>query len=93
MLSQILGIRDFDDLIKRIFDDRVGETGGDIGNLGAFFLRLFHVGIHKNCTARTKIYRILGVKSSLGKIGHGIIQGLAKVSMKEPHPEEQASLS
>ena len=42
-LAEIAGIGDLDYLEQRILDDGVGQSGGNIGNLGAFLLSLFNV--------------------------------------------------
>ena len=40
VLSQLGRIRNFDDLVERVFYDRVSKAGGDIRNGSSFFLRL-----------------------------------------------------
>ena len=71
-------IRNFDNLIERIFDNRVSKTCGNIGNLSSFFLRLLYLGIHENSTSGTKINRMLCKNSSFCEILYCIIQGFGK---------------
>ena len=61
MASKLGGIGYFDDLVKRVFDDRVGESGGNVRDLSPFFLCLFDFGIHEYRTTGTKINGMLCV--------------------------------
>ena len=71
-------IRNLDNLIECIFDNRVSKTCGNIGNLSSFFLCLFNFGIHKYGTSGTKINRMLCKNSSFCEILYCIIQGFGK---------------
>ena len=71
-------IRNLDNLIECIFDNRVGKTCGNIGNLSSLFLGLLYLGIHENSTSGTKIYRMLCKNSSFCEILYCIIQGFGK---------------
>ena len=71
-------IRNLDNLIECIFDNRVGKTCGNIGNLSSLFLCLLYLGIHENSTSGTKIYRMLCKNSSFCEILYCIIQGFGK---------------
>ena len=51
VLSEILRIRDLDDLIECVLDDGVGEAGRDIADAGAFLLRLLDVRVHEHGAA------------------------------------------
>ena len=51
-------------------------------------------GVHKHRTAGTQIHWVPREEALLGEFLGGVAHGFkAKASMKEPHPEEQASLS
>ena len=66
-------VRNLDNLIQSIFDNRVSQTCGNIGNLGTFFLRLLYLGIHKYGTSGTQINRMLCKNSSFCEILYCII--------------------
>ena len=78
MLAQFGSIRNLDNLIQGIFDNRVSKTCGNIGNLSSLFLCLLYLGIHENSTSGTKINRMLCKNSSFCEILHCIIQGFGK---------------
>ena len=71
-------IRNLDNLIQCIFDNRVSKTCGNIGYLSSFFLCLLYLGIHENSTSGTKINRMLCKNSSFCEILYCIIQGFGK---------------
>ncbi len=56
MRAELARVGELDDLIKGIFDDGVGKTGGDIGDACALLLRLLDVGVHKHRAARTEVH-------------------------------------
>ena len=66
-ITGFLRIAQLDDLIKGIFDDRIGQPCGDVADARAFLLCLFHHGIHKYRTARTQIHRMLRQKPDAGE--------------------------
>ena len=68
----------FDDLKERVLDDRVCQSGGNVGDRRAFFLRLFYFGVHKYRASGSKINRILRIESFVRKVFHRIIQRLCK---------------
>ena len=78
MLAKFGSVRNLDNLIQSIFDNRVSKTCGNIGNLSSLFLRLLYLGIHENSTSGTKIYRMLCKNSSFCEILYCIIQGFGK---------------
>ena len=78
LAAQLFRIGQLDDLKDRVLDDRIGKTGGDIADTGAFLLRLFYFGVHENRTPGAKVNRRFGKESHFGKIFHGIIQRLGK---------------
>ena len=65
--AQFPGIGQLDDLEQSILDDRIGQTGRNIGNGGAFLLCLLHVGVHEYRTAGAKINRMLGKQRLFSK--------------------------
>ena len=73
ILSEVAGGSDLDDFKQGIFDDRVGETGGDIRDGCALFLRLFYVGVHEHGTSRSEIDRVLGEKCRFCEILDAVI--------------------
>ena len=78
VLAKFGSVRNLDNLIQSIFDNRVSKTCGNIGNLSSLFLRLLYLGIHENSTSGTKIYRMLCKNSSFCEILYCIIQGFGK---------------
>ncbi len=68
VFAEILRVGNLDNFIKRIFDNGISKTGGNIGNGSAFLLSLFNLGIHKYGTTGTEVNRILGVESNFGEI-------------------------
>ena len=72
------GVGYLDNLEQCVLDNRVSQTCGDIGHLGALFLGLLYLGIHKHSTAGSQIDRMLGKKRRLGKILYGVVQGFSK---------------
>ena len=73
ILSEVAGGSDLDDFKQGIFDDRVGEAGGDIRNRSPLFLRLFYVGVHEYGTSRSEIHRILGKECRFCKILNAVV--------------------
>ena len=71
-------IRNLNNLIECIFDNRVSKACGNIGYLSSFFLCLLYLGIHENSTSGTKINRMLCENSSFCEILYCIIQGFGK---------------
>ena len=78
VLAKFGSVRNLDNLIQSIFDNRVSKTCGNIGNLSSLFLRLLYLGIHENSTSGTKINRMLCENSSFCEILYCIIQGFGK---------------
>ena len=78
MLTKFCRIRNLDNLVKCVLDNRVRKTCGNIRYLRTLFLRLFYLGIHKHSTSCSKIDRMLCKKCCLRKILHTVIQGFRK---------------
>ena len=78
MAAQFGGVGNLNYLEQSVFDDRVGKAGGNIGYFRAFFLRLFHFGIHKHGTAGAQIYRVLRKQGGVGEILHAVVQGFGE---------------
>ena len=68
MLPELLRAGAADDLVERVFDDRDGQAGGDIGHIRAVFLRLLDGGIHKHRAAGAEIDRLARGQTQLGEI-------------------------
>ena len=68
-----------DDLVERVFDDGVGETGRDVGYARALFLRLLDVGVHKYGAARAEIHRSLGKERLVRELLRRHAKGVGKV--------------
>ena len=78
MTSQLFGIGNLDNLVKRILDNRVCKTCGNISYGCAFLLGLLYLGVHKYGTSCSKINRVFCKKSSLGEILYGVVQRLGE---------------
>ena len=78
VLAKFGSVRNLDNLIECIFDNRVSKTCGNIRNLSSLFLCLLYLGIHENSTSGTKINRMLCENSSFCEILYCIIQGFGK---------------
>ena len=76
MTAQLRRIRDLDDLVECIFNDRVRQSCRDILHGRAFLLCLFDLGIHEYRAACPEIEGMLGKQGCLGKVLHGIVQRL-----------------
>ena len=77
--AQLGGIGELYDLIKGVFDDGIGKTGGNVLNGGPFLLGLLYVGIHEHGAAGAQIHRVLGKKGLLCKVLCAVAQGICKV--------------
>ena len=73
IFSEILCIRELDNLKKCIFDDRVGKSCRNVGDRRAFLLGLLYFGIHKYRTSGSKINWILGKKRLFREILNGVV--------------------
>ena len=73
VFSEVGGVGNLDNLKQGIFDDGVSQSGRDIRNGSALFLRLFDVGVHEYSTAGTEVGRIFGKERLLGKILYAVI--------------------
>ena len=78
MTSQLFGIGNLDNLVKRILDNRICKTCGNISYGCAFLLGLLYLGVHKYGTSCSKVNRVFCKKGSLGEILYGVVQGLGK---------------
>ena len=78
MFSQLRGIGYLDYLIQSVFNNRVGQTCGDIRYLSAFLLGLFHFGVHEYRTSGSEVNGILGKKCGFCKILYAVVQGICK---------------
>ena len=82
MLAQLRWVCQLDDLIQRVLDNGIRKACGDIGNGCTFFLRLFHIGVHKHGTAGAQIHRIGSKQSLPGKVFRTVTQGVCEVLNK-----------
>ena len=73
MFSEIGGVGNLDNLKQGVFDDGVSQSGRNICDGSALFLRLFDVRVHENSTASTEVGRIFGKECLLGKILYAVI--------------------
>ena len=78
MPAKFCRIRNLDNLVKRVLDNRVRKTCGNIRYLRALFLRLFYLGVHKYGTACSKVDWMLCKKRCLRKILHTVVQRFRK---------------
>ena len=78
MTSQLFGIGNLDNLVKRILDNRICKTCGNISYGCAFLLGLLYLGVHKYGTSCSKVNRVFCKKGSLGEILYGVVQRLGK---------------
>ena len=78
MTSQLFGIGNLDNLVKRILDNRVCKTCGNISYGCAFLLGLLYLGVHKYGTSCSKVNGVLRKKSGLSKILYGVVQRLGE---------------
>ena len=78
VLAEARGIGNFDDLKERVLDDRVSETGRNIGDGCALLLRLFDVRVHEDRTAGTEVHGILCKERLFCKILHRVAERLCK---------------
>ena len=74
LLAEIFGTADLDNFVKGVLDDGIGQAGGDIFHGGAFLLRLFYFGVHKNGAAVAQIHGILGIQSTGGELFYRHVQ-------------------
>ena len=77
-VAQIRRLLQADDLVERILDDRVGETGRNICDRDAILLCLPHTGIHEDRATRPEVHRMLGRESDLGEMSDIHPQRLGK---------------
>ena len=70
-----LGSRSLDDLEQRVFDDGIGQAGGDVTHRRAFLLRLLHAGVHEHRAAASQVDRVLGADGLLGERAHVHVHG------------------
>ena len=78
MTSQLFGIGNLDNLVKRILNNRVCKTCGNISYGCAFLLGLLYLGVHKYGTSCSKVNRVFCKKGSLGEILYGVVQRLGE---------------
>ena len=78
MASKLCCIGNFDNLIKGVFDNRVGKTCGNICNRCAFLLGLLYFRVHENRTSCTQVNGVLCKKSGFCEILYRIVQGFGK---------------
>ena len=78
MLAEARGIGNFDDLKQCVLDDRVSETGRDIGDGCALLLRLFDVRVHEDRTAGAEVHGILCKECLFCKVLHGVAERLCE---------------
>ena len=74
VLSEILRIRDLDDLIECVLDDGVGEAGRDIADACPLLLRLLDVRVHEYRTAGAEVGRVLCIECLMREVDHGVVQ-------------------
>ena len=73
IFSELARVGELDNLKQCVFDNGVGETGGNIRDGGALLLCLLYFGIHKHRAARAEVNRVLGKQSFPREILHGIV--------------------
>ena len=92
LAADLLGVAQLNDLEQGILDDGIGQTGRDVAHRGAFLLRLLDARVHKDRAAAAQIDR--GWHGwRIGERAHAMFIDTAKLSIKLPQPDEQASLS
>ena len=74
VLSEILRIRNLDDLIECVLDDGVGEAGRDIADACPLLLRLLDVRVHEYRTAGAEVGRVLCIECLVREVDHGVVQ-------------------
>ena len=82
MTAQIRCVRQLDDFEKGVFDDGIGQTGGNIRHGGPLLLGLLHVGVHKDCAAGAQIHGIPGEQSLFCKAGGVIAKRIGEIFNK-----------
>ena len=80
--SQFGGVGDLDDLIERIFDHGIGESGGNVRDGRAFLLGLLDLGIHEDCAARAQVDRVFREERGFCEVLDRVIQRLREVLNK-----------
>ena len=74
VLTEILRVRDFDDLIECVLDDGVREAGRDIADACPLLLRLLDVRVHEHGTAGAEVGRVLRIECLMREVDHGVVQ-------------------
>ena len=72
MPAEVIGRMGTDDLVKRVLDDRHGQTGGDRVDSGAVLLRLLDRRVHKHGAARAEVDRMLRKQAELAELLDGV---------------------
>ena len=79
MAAQLTYVFELHNLEQGVLDDRERDTGGNIRYFGAFFLRLFDLGIHEHRTTCAQIHGCLGGQCFLRKFRRRHRQAFGKV--------------
>ena len=77
--AKLARVGKLDDLVERVFDDGVGETGRDVGYARTLLLRLLDVGVHKYGAARAEVDRSLGKERLVRELLRRHAKGVGKV--------------
>ena len=78
VFSQVPGIGQLDDLEKGVFDDRIGQAGGDVRDRSPLLLGLLDLRIHEDRAAGAQVNRVLCEEGFFGEVFDRIIQGLGE---------------
>ncbi len=57
VLAEILSTCKLDNFVQGVLNDRIGQSGRNIGNRSTLFLCLLDVGVHEHGTTGTEIHR------------------------------------
>ncbi|VWL98068.1 Uncharacterised protein [Collinsella intestinalis] len=75
LAADLLGVAQLDDLEQGVFDDGVGQAGGDVAHRGAFLLRLLHAGVHEHGAAAAQVDGAAGGDRLGGEGAHVHVHG------------------
>ncbi|MNV46877.1 hypothetical protein D3C71_1387230 [compost metagenome] len=70
MLAQLIESADFDNLLKGVLDNGIGESRRQFGQGGAFLLRLLDLGIHEDGAAGAQVHGLLRLQRRLRELGY-----------------------
>ena len=84
VFAELCGRGDLHDLEQCVLDDGVRKTCRDVGDLCALLLGLLHAAVHEHGTAGAEVDGVLCKECGLGKVLHGVGEGLCKGLDKGP---------